>query len=187
MSLYDSSLRLVFSIATGLLINHLCKVPSHNTYNDVNDEVCMWETSLQALKGSMVSDVETNLINLRENNDVHLNADMLQRTREVRDLHERLGHRSNDVVKVMLDHSTSPDIRVTSRDVNNAERWLGPCTACLEGKMIAREQALVWGGPDATEVGDVVCLDLIQGDEISLGGNTQLLIGRGVLGGYGFY
>ncbi len=113
---------------------------------DVNDEGSMWETSLQALKGSMVSDVETNLINLRENNDVHVNADMLQLTREMWDLHERLGHPSNDVLKVILDHRTSPDIRVTSRNVDNAERWFGPCTACLEGKMIAREQARVWGG-----------------------------------------
>jgi hypothetical protein len=59
-------------------------------------------------------------------------------------------------------------------------------TACLEDKMIAREQARVWGGPDATAVGDMVCLDLIQGDEIALGGNTQLLIGRDVYSGYGF-
>ncbi len=110
----------------------------------------------------MVSDVETNLSNLRENNDVHFNANMLQRTREVRGLHERLGHPSNDVLKIMLDHIiTSPDIRVTSRDVDNAEQWLGRCTACLEGKMIAREQARVWGEPDATAVGDIVCLDLI--------------------------
>ncbi len=29
-------------------------------------------------------------------------------------------------------------------------------------------------------VGDMVCLDLIQGDELSLGGNMQLLIGRDV-------
>jgi hypothetical protein len=86
-----------------------------------------------------VSNVESNMINLKENNDVHVNADMLQRTREVRDLHERLGHPSNDVLRIMLDHSTFPDIRVTSRDVDNAERWLGPCTAYLEGKMIARE------------------------------------------------
>ncbi len=59
----------------------------------------------------MVSDVETNLINLRENNDVHVNADMVQRTREVRDLHERLGHQSNDVLKVLLDHSTARTFR----------------------------------------------------------------------------
>jgi hypothetical protein len=37
----------------------------------------------------------------------------------------------------------SPDIRVTSRDVDNAKRWLGPCTPCLESKMITREQARV--------------------------------------------
>ncbi len=80
----------------------------------------------------------------------------------------------------MLDHSTSPDIRVTSRDVDNAERWLGPCAPCLEGKMIAREQARVWGGPDAMAVEGMVCLDLIQGEELSLGGNMQLLIGRDV-------
>jgi hypothetical protein len=47
----------------------------------------MWKVSLQDLKGSLVSDVESNMLNLKENNDMHVNADMLQRTREVRDLH----------------------------------------------------------------------------------------------------
>ncbi len=67
---------------------------------------------------------------------------------------------------------------MTSRDVDNAKRWLGPCAPCLKGKMIAREWARVWDGPDAMAVRDMVCLDLIQGEELSLGGNMQLLIGR---------
>ena len=88
---------------------------------DVEDEGSMWKIALLELKGSSVSgvasqelkesaesDVESNMINLKENNDVYVNADMLQRAREVRELHERLGHPSNDVMKVMLDHSTSP-------------------------------------------------------------------------------
>ncbi len=75
----------------------------------------------------------------------------------MRDLHERLGHLSYDVMKVMLNHSTSPDIRATSRDFDNAERWLGPCTPCLKDKMIGKAGA----------VGDMVCLDLIEGDELS--------------------
>ncbi len=52
--------------------------------------------------------------------------------------------------------------------------------------MIAREQARVWGGPDAAAVGDMVCLNLIQGDELLLGSKTQLLIGRAVYSGYDF-
>jgi hypothetical protein len=44
----------------------------------------------QELKGSTGSDVESNMINLKENNDVHIHADMLQRASEVRELHERL-------------------------------------------------------------------------------------------------
>ncbi len=32
----------------------------------------------QDQKGSTGSDVESNMINLKENNDVHVNADMLQ-------------------------------------------------------------------------------------------------------------
>ncbi len=63
---------------------------------------------------------------------MYVKADTLQRAREVRELHERLGHLSNDVLKVMSDHSTSRDIPVTLRDVDNAEHWLGPCTACLK-------------------------------------------------------
>jgi hypothetical protein len=59
---------------------------------DVDDEGSMWEITLQDLKGSSVSgvasrelkgsmggDVESNKINLKENNDVHINAHMLQR------------------------------------------------------------------------------------------------------------
>ncbi len=64
----------------------------------------------------------------------------------------------------MSNQSTSSDIRVTSRDLYNAERWLGPCVSCLEGKIIATEQACVGGGPDVMALGDMVCLDLIQGD-----------------------
>ncbi len=81
---------------------------------------------MQDLKGSLVSNVESNMINFIENNEVYVNADMAQRTREMRDLHERLSNPSNDVLKIMLGHSTSPDIRGTSREVDNAERWLGP-------------------------------------------------------------
>ncbi len=61
---------------------------------------------MQALKGSMVSDVETNLTNQSR----HATADQ----RREWDLHERLEHPFNDVLKVMLDHSTSPDIQVTT-------------------------------------------------------------------------
>ncbi len=50
----------------------------------MDDEGIIWEISLQDLKGSTGSDVESNMINLEENNDVHANADMLQRAREVR-------------------------------------------------------------------------------------------------------
>jgi hypothetical protein len=52
--------------------------------------------------------------------------------------------------------------------------------------MIAREQARLWGGPDAMTVGNMVCLDLIQGEELSLGRNMELLIGRDVYSGCGF-
>ncbi len=56
----------------------------------MDDEGSMWEITLQDLKGSSVSgvashelkgstrrDAESNMINLKENNDVHVNADML--------------------------------------------------------------------------------------------------------------
>ncbi len=56
---------------------------------DVEDDGSIWEITLQdlkrssvnelasqELKGSMRSDVESNMINLKQNNDVHINADM---------------------------------------------------------------------------------------------------------------
>ncbi len=74
----------------------------------------MWEVLLQDLKESSVSNVEPNTINLRENNRVNVNADMLQRAREVRELYECSERLWNNSLKVTLDHSTSSNTRVTS-------------------------------------------------------------------------
>ena len=43
---------------------------------DVSDEDSMWTTTLQDLKSKAGRDVESNIINLRENTDIHVNADM---------------------------------------------------------------------------------------------------------------
>ena len=65
----------------------------------VDKEEMMLEVVLQDLKGSLVSNVKSNIIYLRKGkNDVHVTTGMLHWTREVRGLFGRLGHLSKVVL-----------------------------------------------------------------------------------------
>jgi hypothetical protein len=136
----------------------------------------MWEVSLQDLKGSLV-------INLKENNDVYVNEDMPQRTREERELHERLG----SIKRCSKGSVGSQHISEHSGDITGSRlrRTLVGTLRALRGGQDDCKRTSMWG-PDAMAVGDMVCLDLIQSDALSLGWNLQLLIGRDVYSGYGF-
>ena len=59
---------------------------------------------------------------------------MLQWTREAWGLHGQLEYISDDILSLMLDSGASLEIRVTSRDVDNAEWWLGFHTTCWKAR-----------------------------------------------------
>ncbi len=75
-------------------------------------EEVMFEAVLQDLKESLVSNVKSNIINLRENKKIYL----LSWTREVWRLHGRLEHVSDDFLRVMFDYeglcSTTAHLRI---------------------------------------------------------------------------
>jgi hypothetical protein len=97
---------------------------------DVDDEEVMLEEVLQDLKGSLVSNVNQTLFILGRQEDVHVITGMLHWTREVRGL---LGD-WDTYQKLSCDsywtQGASLGTRVTSRDVDNAEWWLGSYTTC---------------------------------------------------------
>jgi hypothetical protein len=69
--------------------------------------------------------------------DVPLTAIAIQRAKDVRALHESVGHPGDTAFKQALEHGVWPNVNFTGKDVDNSNRVLGPCAACAEGKMVA--------------------------------------------------
>ncbi len=65
---------------------------------------------------------------------MHVITSMLHWIREVRGLYGWLGHLSKVVLWFMLNSRRASGDRVTSRNVDNAQWWLGSCTACWKAR-----------------------------------------------------
>ncbi len=89
----------------------------------MDDEKVMLEAVLRCLKGSSVSNVKSNIINLMKNKKMYMLSWACHNGLE------KCGDKM-DVLRVMLDYGASLETRVTLRDVDNAERWPGSCTTC---------------------------------------------------------
>lgn len=111
---------------------------------------------------------------------IPLNQHEMARAHEARDLHVRMGHPGRDAEKQMLDNGILPNINLTSKDFDNAEKLLGPCASCILGKMTAPPEPSREDDDLDVKVGErIYCdLQLQRGKVPSLGGNTQLLLAR---------
>ncbi len=97
----------------------------------VDDEEVVLEVVLQDLKGSLVSNVESNIIYLRKGKKVgmslracYIGPRKCEDYMGDWDTYQRLSCDSYWIQGVSL------RTRVTSRDVDNAEWWLGFCITC---------------------------------------------------------
>jgi len=81
-----------------------------------------------------------------------------QRLMEARRLHVVLGHPSEAVLSKAVDHDLA-NTRLTSADVRNMERVLGPCPECVQGKARHRTEGGTYA--PATLPGEILHLDLI--------------------------
>jgi hypothetical protein len=70
---------------------------------------------------TVVTSLSSDLVSpgIKVNMPMHINEQ--ERAREARDLHERLGHPSNDVLKAALNNHVYPGINLSSKDVDNME------------------------------------------------------------------
>ncbi len=113
----------------------------------------------------------------------HFNSDVISRAKEARDLHRRMGHPSDMALGNALDNGVYPETNVTSRDLAAAADYYGPCTACMQGKMIADPQHPSDRDP-VREIGEYVSVDLLPAKSASLGGNMQMVVSRDRLSSY---
>jgi hypothetical protein len=75
----------------------------------------------------------------------------------------------------MLDANAIDRCPLTGTDVRNAYIILGPCLACIDGKIV-EAAAPTSQHPPATRIGDNVSCDLLKLPTPSIGGNTQLIV-----------
>ena len=64
-----------------------------------------------------------------------MHAREIERAKLARDIHDSLGHPSDDVLKDALANNLYPDIDLLPKDIDNASKLLGKCPACVQGKI----------------------------------------------------
>ena len=107
----------------------------------------------------------------------------IERAKMARDAHDCLGHPSDDVLKDALTNNLYTDNDLVPKDVDNANKLLGKCPACVEGKIkepVHPSSKLF----QSDTVGEVLYGDLKQTKVTCLSGYTQMLILRDYYSGY---
>ena len=106
-----------------------------------------------------------------------MSAIEIQRAKDCRELHITAGHPSDSTFTEALDNGVWPMIDLTSRDLKTSNKLLGPCPACAEGKMINPCEPST-SELRATEVGELLYMDLLKPYARCIGGHTQALVTR---------
>ena len=117
-------------------------------------------------------------VNTRE---VTFTAEERDRATRAREVHNKQGHPSSDVLIKALDNGVYEGMGgLTGRDVRNADMIFGTCEVCAEAKMTAPTEPTSDTAP-ASRVGQVLYIDLLaltKEKKDSLGGYRQWLVGR---------
>jgi hypothetical protein len=92
--------------------------------------------------------------------EIFLSAQQKERAKEARELHNALGYPGDKALCKALENGNLVPTRVTCQDVKNAKLLLGPCIACLQGKMRAPAEKSS-DSPPAEKIGDNVHMDII--------------------------
>ena len=115
--------------------------------------------------------------------DTPMSAIEIQRAKDCRQLHIAAGHPSDSTMTEALDNGVWPMTELTSRDLKAANRLLGPCSACIEGKMVNPSEPST-NELRASEVGELIYLDLLKPFARCIGGHTQALVTRDYVSSY---
>lgn len=115
--------------------------------------------------------------------EVPMSAIEIQRAKDCRELHNTTGHPSDSTMAEALDNGVWPMIDLTSRDLRNSNKLLGNCPACAEGKMVNPTEPST-NELRATEVGELLYMDLLKPFTRCIGGHTQALVSRDYVSSY---
>jgi hypothetical protein len=113
----------------------------------------------------------------------HFTAEERRRALEAFNLCAVLGHPGTETLKADLDNNCYPNTYLVGKDLENARIIYGECEACLEGKFKAPSEPSS-NSPPASTIGEHVHADLHELKEVTLGGNTQLLVAVDEKSGY---
>ena len=97
------------------------------------------------------------------------------RAEEAFQLCAKLRHPGDQVIVNVLNNSLIPGCALTSRDFQNARKFIGRCPACAEGKMRADTLPPSQAEPART-IGERVYVDLVPLSGKSIGGNMLMCI-----------
>lgn len=90
----------------------------------------------------------------------HYSAVEKQRAREVKRIHDVLGHPSDARLGILFDSGCINGNPYTSRDVRIMRTLHGPCVACIKGKTTAPTQGQVINKWIAAAPGERLCMDI---------------------------
>ena len=106
------------------------------------------------------------------------------RAEEAFQLCAKLRHPGDQVIINVLNNSLIPGCVLSSRDFQNARKFIGRCPACAEGKMRADALPSSQAEP-ARVIGERVYVDLVPLSGKSIGGNTMMCIAIDEKSSYG--
>lgn len=114
----------------------------------------------------------------------NLSAHETRRASEAFHLHRNMGHPSDDYLIRALDHGNITGCNLTSQDVRNMRKLMGPCEACYEGKATLPRDLTSTGMPPTSAPGQLIHCDLIDLPVETVGGNKWSLIAVDDYSGY---
>lgn len=143
---------------------------------------CLLTKTPSAMEGETVPvEEETNFTPITEKTVpsiervTHFTAEEIRRASRARDMCRLLGHPGTEKLATALDHGNYPATELTSDDVRNAQKILGDCIACVEGKMKADPTPKVSTFPPPKEIGEQLNCDIIPLKNTTIGGYRFLL------------
>ena len=113
----------------------------------------------------------------------HFTAEQRSRAQEAHNLCRLLRHPGDATIIKALDSNLFVGCHLTSQDFRNGRELLGPCLACVEGKMVAPTEKTSTS-PPATKIGEHLHVDMIILEVKSIGGNTIIIVAKDEFSGY---
>ncbi len=97
---------------------------------------------------------------MSQTNPIKYSKKSIERAKQVRLMHEILGHPSDGVLQNMLNNGNILNCKFTAKDVRECTDILGVCIGCVLGKMTKKPMRI---SPESNkEIGELIHVDLFE-------------------------